>query len=86
VFLQTLAAPNDRHTILSVQAVLGAAIRTDRSRRAVCALKRVSCGLAGITIADRTYDRRTNDLKGSLTALATGEAMLLVFPHILVSV
>jgi hypothetical protein len=84
--LQTLAAPNDRHTILSVQAVLGAAIRTDRSRRAVCALKRVSCGLAGITIADRTYDRRTNDLKGSLTALATGEAMLLVFPHILVSV
>jgi hypothetical protein len=86
VFLQILAAPNDRHTILSVQAVLGAAIRTERSRRAVCALERMSCGLAGITIADRTYDRRTNDLKGSLTALATGEAMLLVFPHILVSV
>jgi hypothetical protein len=42
----------------------------------------MSCGLAGITIADRTYDRRTNDLKGSLTALATGEAMLLVFSHI----
>src|SRR5271165_1501551 len=33
MFLQILAAPNNRHAILSVQAVLGAAIRTDRSRR-----------------------------------------------------
>src|SRR5271165_1430172 len=85
MFLQILAAPNNRHAILSVQAVLGAAIRTDRSRRAVCALERMSCGLAVLTIAHRTYDRRTNDLNGSLTALATGEATLLVFSHILVS-
>jgi len=85
MFLQILAAPNNRHAILSVQAVLGAAIRTDRSRRAVCALERMSCGLAGITITHRTYDRRTNNLNGSLTALATGEATLLVFSHILVS-
>jgi hypothetical protein len=85
MFLQILAAPNDRHAILSVQAVLGAAIRTDRSRRAVCALERMPCGLAVLTIAHRTYDRRTNDFNGSLTALATGEATLLVFSHILVS-
>src|SRR5271165_6645642 len=83
MFLQILAAPNDRHTVLSVQAVLGAATRTDRSRRAVCALERMSCGLAGITIAHR-YDRRTNDLKSSLTALATGEATMFVFFYILV--
>jgi hypothetical protein len=86
MFLQILAAPNDRHAILSVQAVLGAAIRTDRSRRAVCALERMSCGLAVLTIAHRTYDRRTNDLNGSLTALATGEATLLVFFHFPVSI
>jgi hypothetical protein len=86
MFLQILAAPNDRHAILSVQAVLGAAIRTDRSRRAVCALERMSCGLAVLTIAHRTYDRCTNDPNGSLTAWATGEATLLVFSHILVSV
>jgi len=85
MFLQILAAPNDRHAILSVQAVLGAAIRAGRSRRAVCALERMSCGLAVLTIAHRTYDRRTNDLNGSLTALATGEATLLVFFYILVS-
>jgi len=85
MFLQILAAPNDRHAILSVQAVLGAAIRTDRSWRSVCALERMSCGLAGITIAHRTYDRRTDDLNGSLTTLATGEATLLIFSHILVS-
>ena len=53
--------------------------------RGVCALERMSCGLAVLTIAHRTYDRRTNDLNGSLTALATGEATLLVFSHILVS-
>jgi hypothetical protein len=46
----------------------------------------MSSGLAGITIADRSYDWRTNDLKGSLTALATSEATLLGFSHILVSV
>jgi hypothetical protein len=84
MFLQILASPNDRHAILSVQAVLGATIRTDHSRRAVSALERMSCGLAGITIAHRTYDRRTNDLNGSLTALATGEATLLIFSHMLV--
>jgi hypothetical protein len=85
MFLQILAAPNDRHVILSVQAVLGAAIRADRSRRSVCALEGMSCGLAVVTIAHRTYDRRSNDLNGSLTALATGEATLLVFSHFLVS-
>jgi hypothetical protein len=86
MFLQTLAAPNDPHAIFSVQAVLSAAIRTDRSRRAVCALERMSCGLAVLTIAHRTYERRTNDLNGSLTALATGEAMVIVYSHVLVSV
>ena len=85
MFLQMPAAPNDRHAILPVQAVFGAAILTDGSRRAVGALEHMSCGLAGITIAHRTYDRRTNDLKSSLTALATGEATLLVFFYILVS-
>jgi hypothetical protein len=86
MFLQILAAPNDRHAVLSVQAVLGATIRAGRSRRAVCALERMACGLAVLTIAHRTYDRRTNDLNGSLTALATGEAMVLVCSHVLVSV
>jgi hypothetical protein len=85
VFLQVLAASNDCHTILSIQAVLGAAIRTDRSWRAVCALERMPCGLAVLTIAHRTYNRRTSDLNGSLPALATGEATLLVFSHVLVS-
>ena len=64
----------------------GAAIRAGRSRPAVWALERMSCGLAVLTIAHRTYDRRTNDLNGSLTALATGEAMVLVCSHVLVSV
>src|SRR5260221_7196825 len=86
MFLQILAAPNDRHAVLSVQAVLGAAIRAGRSRRAVCALERMSCGLAVLTIAQRTYDRRTNDLNGRLTALATGEGIVLLCSHVLVSV
>ena len=32
MFLQILAAPNNHHAVLSVQAVLGAAIRTDLMR------------------------------------------------------
>jgi hypothetical protein len=83
MFLQMLVAPNDRHAILSVQAILGAAIRTYRSRRAVCSLERMSCGLAGVTVARRTYDRRADNLNSSLAAGATGEATVLIFFHIL---
>ena len=74
MFLQILAASNDSHAILSVQAVTGAAVHTDSSRCAIRALERMPCGLAVFAIAHRTYDRRTNDLNGSLIALATGEA------------
>jgi hypothetical protein len=86
MFSQILAAPNDRHAIFSVQAILGTSICTDRSRCAVCPLELLTRDSAVFTIARRTYDRRTNDINGSSTAGATGEATLSAIFHILVFV
>jgi hypothetical protein len=81
MFLQILTAPDDLHTILSVKAVLCAAIRANRSRCAIGTLKLMPGGLAVVTIAHRTYDGHTNNLNGSLAAWAPGETTLLIFSH-----
>jgi hypothetical protein len=85
VFLQVLATTNDLYAILSVQAILRAAIRTDCAWCAFRPFERMSCGPAVFAIAHRAYNRRTNDLKASLAAPASCEAKLLVFSHIVIS-
>lgn len=82
MFLKILAASNDTHAILSIEAVCNAAIYPDGLRRTMHTLELTPCGSAALTIAHRSYNRSTNDLNRSFTASATGEAMLLVFSHI----
>lgn len=83
MFLQELTTSNEPHSILSIQAILRAAIRTDRLRGAVCALECMSGNLAVPAIANRTDNWRTEDLDGGATARATGETLLHAFIHLL---
>jgi hypothetical protein len=80
--LQILAAPDDHHAVLPVHAVCGATVRIDRSRRAICLFEPMPGSPAVFAIAHGAHNGRANDLKGCLTALATGEAPLLAFYHL----